>query len=182
MYICRETPACYFTSVTHDRLPIFRTDKLKEVLCAAYREARERHGLKIFAYVIMPDHGHVLTNRDRPMKEVLRLMNGIAARRILQHLEEGGHVESLRKLRIAVRERNHKHSVWHHHTDSLEIFAETTFLQKANYIHMNPVRAGLASDPLAYRFSSARCWAGRALEDEPLVTDEKMLWLGGGAA
>jgi hypothetical protein len=70
----------------------------------------------------MPDHAHVATGSRHEKEEVLRLMNGIAARRIIQYLKENGHAESLFKLRIADRGRNHKHSVWQHHTDSLDLF------------------------------------------------------------
>jgi hypothetical protein len=31
-------------------------------------------------------------------------------------------------------------------------------MQKLNYIHMNPVRAGLVSEATEYRWSSARIW------------------------
>jgi REP element-mobilizing transposase RayT len=169
--ISRKTPAYYFTSVAHHRLPIFRTEILKQVVCDAFAEARRSHGILILSYVIMADHMHMLVNSDREMKDVLRLMNGISARRVIQYLKENNFESSLFKLRGEVRERNHKHSVWHHHTDSLEIFGEDTFRQKVEYIHMNPVRAGLVADSLEYRFSSARLWAGKPEVDEPLMTD-----------
>jgi REP element-mobilizing transposase RayT len=86
--ISRSTPAYYFTAVTHHRLPIFRSDKLKRILCAAYDEARTNHGILIFAYVIMLDHVHVLAYSEKEMKDVLRLMNGIAAHRIIQYLKD----------------------------------------------------------------------------------------------
>ena len=170
-HISRRTPAYYFTAVAHHRLPIFRSDKIKQVVCDAYAEARNTHGILILAYVIMPDHVHTLVYSDREMKEVLKLLNGISARRIIQYLKENNFESSLFKLRGETRERNHKHSVWQHHPDSLEIFGEDTFRQKVEYIHMNPVRAGLVSDPLAYRFSSRRQWTGGRVGDEPLLTD-----------
>ncbi len=175
--ISRTTPAYYFTAVTHHRLPIFRTDKLKQVACDAYAEAQDRHGILILAYVIMLDHVHLLAYANREMEDVLRLMNGISARRIIQYLKENNFESSLFKLRGEVRERNHKHSVWQHHPDSLEIFGEATFRQKVEYIHMNPVRAGFVTSPEDYRFSSARQWAGCPADDEPLLTDHlKIKW------
>ena len=170
-HISRTTPAYYFTSIAHHRLPIFRTDKLKQVVCDAYAEARKNHGILILAYVIMLDHVHTLVYSDREMSDVLRLLNGITARRIIQYLKENGFESSLFKLRGEIRERNHKYSVWQHHPDSLDIFGEDTFRQKVEYIHNNPVRAGLVDNPLEYRFSSARLWAGCPAEDEPLTTD-----------
>jgi putative transposase len=173
--ISRATPAFYFTSVTHDRLPIFRTDKLKQVLCDAWAEGRERHGIAILAYVVMDDHVHLLVAANKDMAATLRLLNGIAARRIIQYLKENGFERSLFKLRGEIRERNHRHSVWQHHTDSLEIFGEDTFQQKADYIHMNPVRGRMVVNPLEYRFSSARQWAGSPVDEEPLETDHTQI-------
>lgn len=168
--ISRTTPAYYFTSVAHRRLPIFRTDKVKQIVCDAYSEVRAKHGILIIAYVIMLDHVHLLVYSEKEMSEALRLLNGVSARRIIQYLKENCFESSLLKLRGETRGRNHKHSVWQHHPDSLEIFGEGTFRQKVVYIHMNPVRAGLIGNPLEYQFSSARLWAGQAT-NEPLLTD-----------
>jgi len=169
--ISRTTPVYYFTSVAHPRLPIFRTDKLKQVLCDSYCEARLKHSILILAYVIMRDHVHGLVYSEREMGDTLRLLNGISARRVIQYLKDNDLKQSLFKLRGEVRERNHRHSVWQHPADSLEIIGEETFQQKVEYIHRNPVRAGLVYDPLDYRYSSARQWAGLAANDEPLITD-----------
>jgi REP element-mobilizing transposase RayT len=169
--ISRTTPAYYFTAVTHHRLPIFQTDALKQILCDAYDEARRNHGILILAYVVMLDHVHLLVYSDKAMSDALRLLNGIAARRVIEYLKDNGYHESLFKLRGEIRERNHKHSVWHHHTDSLEIVGEDTFRQKVEYIHQNPLRAGFVEKAEDYRFSSAGQWNGVANDDEPLLTD-----------
>ena len=169
--ISRTTPAYYLTAVAHHRLTIFRTDSLKQIACDAFNEARNYHGLLILAHVIMPDHSHTLIYSERKMEDALRLLNGVSARRVIQYLKENNFNSSLFKLRTATRERNHKHSVWEHHSDSLEIFGEDTFRQKVEYIHMNPVRAGLVASPLDYGFSSARQWADATINDEPLLTD-----------
>ncbi|MCW5960866.1 MAG: transposase [Pyrinomonadaceae bacterium] len=152
-------------------MPIFRTDNVKQILCDALSEVRSNHGILIFAYVVMPDHIHLLVHSEKEMSDALRLLNCVSARRIIQYLKDNGFEQSLFKLRGETRARNHKHSVSQHHPDSLDIFGEDTFRQKAGYIHMNPVRAGIVGDSLEYRFSSARQWANKAKEDEPLLTD-----------
>lgn len=48
----------------------------------------------IFAYVIMLDHSHVLTDNGREMKDVLRYLNGISAKRIIDHLKDNGYQSS----------------------------------------------------------------------------------------
>jgi len=169
--ISRDTPAYFLTSVTHNRLPIFRTDELKGVLCEAINEARLSGKVKIFAYAIMPDHNHLLTDSSREIKDVLRFLNGISARRVINYLKENGHQASLDKLRIAEQRDTQKYSVYQHHPNAMRITGEDAFMQKVNYIHLNPVNDKLVSHPDEYLFSSARLWHNRSLADEPLVTD-----------
>jgi len=119
--ISRDTPAYFLTSVTHDRLPIFQTDKLKQVVCDAFNEARISGGFSIFAYAIMPDHTHLLTDSKREIKDVLRFLNGISARRVINYLNEHGHQTSLDKLRIAKRKDEKKYSVYQHHPNALRV-------------------------------------------------------------
>lgn len=173
--ISRTTPALYLTSVTHNRLPIFQTDKVKEVVCKAIDEARRSAGFLLFAYVVMPDHNHIVTDKTKSASETLRFANGIIAKRVIDYLRANNFESCLAKLRIQVRDREHKHSVFQHHPNAFEIFGEDKMMEKVNYIHLNPVRAGLVKIPTDYRFSSARQWQGRALEDEPLWVDNKKI-------
>lgn len=101
----------------------------------------------IFAYVILPDHMHVITDRNKKIRDVLRFLNGVAAKFILDHLKNEGFDRSLAKLRIQERGFKHKYSVYQHHSNAFEIYDEDNFMQKANNIHMNPSRAGLVEYP-----------------------------------
>src|SRR5690606_7689529 len=129
--------------------------------------------LRLFAYVIMPDHKHLLTDNTRQMKEVLRYVNGISARRVIDYLKEYGFESSLNKLSIQERENKHKHSVYEHHPNAIRITGEDAFIEKVNYIHFNPVKAGLVEHPNEYLYSSARQWNRCPIENEPLLTDHK---------
>jgi REP element-mobilizing transposase RayT len=169
--ISRDDPAYYLTSVTHQRLPIFRSDEIKKVVADALNEARTSGGFKIFAYVLMPDHTHFLTDNSREIKDTLRFLNGITARRIIDHLKRNGYETSLRKLQIAEMADEQKYSVYQHHPNALRVTGEAAFMQKVHYIHLNPVRAGLVEHPNDYLYSSARLWHGRAMEAEPFETD-----------
>jgi REP element-mobilizing transposase RayT len=53
------------TSVAKDRLPVFRTDSLKTITCNALDEARRSGGFAVYAYVIMPDHLHLVMGSAR---------------------------------------------------------------------------------------------------------------------
>jgi putative transposase len=173
--ISRDRPAYYLTSVAHNRLPVFQTNALKQIVCNAYQEARASAGIQIFAYVIMPDHTHLITDNAREISDVLRYLNGISAKRVIDHLKENGHESSLSKLRIQERGGGHKHSVYQHHPNALRITGEDALMQKVNYIHLNPVRAGIVDLPDEYKYSSARQWHRRHIEDEPLTTDHRSI-------
>jgi len=175
--ISKDDPCLFITAVAKNRLPIFQTDAIKIVSCKAIDEARTSCGFLLFAYVIMPDHLHLLTDRPREPSKVLQFIKGIVSRRVLGYLKEKKYEASLRKLEHDDWKRNHRYSLWQHDSDVFSIISESAFMQKVNYIHQNPVRAGLAKCPEDYRWSSARFWKGCPDEDEPLRVDlEKIVW------
>jgi|SRR6266516_3543574 len=57
----------------------------------------------------------------------------------------------------------------------LPIFSEDMFMEKLNYIHQNPVRAGLVERAIDYHWSSARIWQGCPLENEPVMMDKDLI-------
>ncbi len=169
--ISRDTPALYLTSVAKNRLAVFRTAQLALVACAALHEARTSGGFSIYAYVIMPDHLHAITDSALKPSKVLQYINGIISRRVIDHLKAGGHNASLRKLQRESGARSHRYSLWEHHSNVMPIFSEDMLMQKVNYIHQNPVTAELIERAEDYRWSSARIWKRCALESEPLTVD-----------
>lgn len=169
--ISKDSPVYYVTSVANSRLPVFKTARLKELVCKALNEARTSAQLLIFAYVIMPDHMHMLIGSERKPSEVLRYVNGITGRRVINYLKENGFESSLQKLKRENGNRQHKYSLWDHHPNLKLVTTENGLIEKANYIHNNPVRAGLVERAEDYRWSSIRCWVRKPLEDEPLLVD-----------
>lgn len=90
----------------------------------------------------MLDHIHLLTDCPKTSAEVLRYIKGITGRRVIDYLKEKNHETSLAKLRHEPWKRKHSYSLWQQEKNVLSIFSEGVFMQKVNYIHLNPVRAG----------------------------------------
>jgi REP element-mobilizing transposase RayT len=175
--ISKDNPCLFVTTVARNRLPVFRTDALKVVACQALDEARRSAGFALFAYVIMPEHLHVLADGRLRASDTLRYLNGILSHRVIEFLKEGGFTSSLEKLRGGRKDRRHEYSLVDHHSGGLPVFSEEFFMQKVNYIHLNPVREGLVARTVDYRWSSARQWWGQVVEDEPLRMDlDKIDW------
>ena len=172
----KDSPAFYLTSVSKDRLPVFRTDTLADITCKALNEARTSGKFLIFAYVVMPDHLHLVTDYGRSSKDIHRFVNGIISRRVIDHLKETASV-SLRKLQILEQANNYKYSLWQHHPDTRLLWNDKMLMQRINYTHLNPVRAGLVNHPDDWRWSSARIWNKRPLPEEPLeVNIDQIDW------
>src|SRR6185295_8362295 len=92
--ISHDSEVLYITVITNDRLPVFKTDQLKIVLCNAIDEARRSANFLLFAYVIMIDHMHLLTSRSTATSNVLRTVKGLTARRVIDYLKENNYVSS----------------------------------------------------------------------------------------
>ena len=175
--ISKDSPAYYLTSVAKDRPPVFRKDNIKEIVCKAIDEARKSAGFLLFAYAVMPDHLHTIVGSELKPSKVLQFINGIISRRVIQFLKDEGHQRSLEKLRHEDMRRNYRYSLWDHHPNAKLLTSEDVFLQKVRYVHQNPVRAGLVERAEDYQFSTARIWARRPLEDEPLLVDmDQIQW------
>ena len=175
--ISRDSPCYSLTSVAKDRLPVFRTGAIKDIACKALDEARKSGKFALYAYVIMPDHLHVITDSARPSEDTLRFINGIMSHRVIGHLKEKGHEVSLLKLRQETKRRNYCHSLWDHHPNVRLLLTEGMLVERVHYLHQNPVRAGLVKRAEDYRYSSVRCWQGKPLEDEPLLVDiDRIKW------
>jgi REP element-mobilizing transposase RayT len=91
--ISRDSPCYYLTSVTRARLSVFRSDELKLITCAALDEARRSGGFALYAYVIMPNHLHLITDHSLTPSRTLQFINGITSRRIIGYLKEHNYAD-----------------------------------------------------------------------------------------
>ncbi len=175
--ISRDSQALYITVVSKDRLPVFKTDTIKNIACRAIDEARNSGRFLLFAYAIMSDHMHLLTNCPKTSADVLRYLKGITGRRIIDYLKQKNYETSLAKLRHEEWKRKHSYSLWQQEKNVFSIFSEAMFMEKVNYIHLNPVRAGLVERAIDDRWSSAKIWQEGEAEDAPLRIDiDRIRW------
>jgi putative transposase len=175
--VSKDTPAYYLTAVAKDRLPVFRTETIARLVCNAISESRNKHGFLIFAYVIMLDHLHLVSDSKFKPSELQRLINGIVGKRILDHLKANGPAASLAKLKIEERSDGSQFTVWQRHPDTRLLWNEDMLWQRIQYTHLNPVRAGSVEHPDDWKWSSARIFHGGPLPNEPLEVDlDKIDW------
>jgi putative transposase len=137
-------PRCAFAGATYHVLnrfvnkhPFFQADHDYEFFLRTYYETAAMFGIRTFTLCLMPNHFHLcLQTPEANISSFLqRLMTRVAVRMNLR-LDHSGHLFQGR-------------------TQTLPIFDENYFETVVAYILMNPVRAGLCSDPFAYPWSSA---------------------------
>jgi len=128
--------AQHLTWTTHGREPWFRDCRVAEMCLSAIDAEREFLGLDVFGYVLMPDHVHlvVLSDFDSPG-------------RIVQGMKISS-ASTMRAAGISPR------SPWAPGYWDRAIRSTTDLRSVLNYLHANPVRAGLTGEMGAYKFSS----------------------------
>jgi REP element-mobilizing transposase RayT len=138
----------------------FKLEGEAERFCSLLHEVKKRDGLSVLAWCIMPNHYHLLLGT-----ECVPLWRSI---RSLQHAYSRGFNRRCKVLGPLWQARYKARPV--QETDAL--------LRVLAYVHLNPVTAGMASDPGRYRWSGHRELLRRT--SRPLVDADKVYSLFGG--
>ncbi|MFD1257207.1 transposase [Mucilaginibacter terrae] len=133
---------------------------------------RKHKGLKIYAYCIMSSHIHLIVAHDESrLPNIIRDFKSFTAKQII-HSIINNPTESrkewllyLFKFFAAQQSQNSEYQFWQKTIHPTELITAPVFEQKVDYIHHNPVAAGLVTEATTYKYSSA-CF------DSPLVVDE----------
>jgi REP element-mobilizing transposase RayT len=121
-------------------------------------KAKERFQFSLYAYCLMTNHFHLLL--ETRLANISRIM----------HYIKGSYTTYYN-----IRHRRTGH-LFQGRFKSIVVDKDNYFLELTRYIHLNPVRAGAVSDPVAYQWSSYRGYLGR--KDEYLDQDEIKQYLG----
>ena len=111
----------------------------------------------------MSNHLHlVISAKNNDLSDILRDFKKFTSKKIISTIETNQH-ESRREwmLRIFREEgeqniRNKTYQFWRQDNQPQELYSAAFIFQKINYIHNNPVEAGIADKPEEYLYSSAR--------------------------
>jgi REP element-mobilizing transposase RayT len=157
-----DTDKIYFITATIiEWLPVFTRKPYFEVLIDSFNYSRTNKGLKIYAYVIMDNHFHLICQGD-DLGKIIKEIKSHTAREIIKLAEQNNKTWLLNQL--SFYKLKHKvdsiYQVWQEGNHPKQISSAEMLRQKMDYLHHNPVRAGLADKPEDWPYSSARNWAG----------------------
>jgi putative transposase len=145
------------------RLAMLSKDRTREWLVESLERARKRLQFEIWAYVIMPEHVHLLILPCRPeydMSKILKAVKQPVGQRAMRFLRREA-PDWLNRLSVRVRSGRVEHHFWQEGGgyDRNIIDADTAWAS-VRYLHNNPVRRGLVRHPEEWPWSSARWYAG----------------------
>jgi putative transposase len=147
----------FVTTTITDFIPVFRNSELAKRTLQLLEERRIVHDMRIYAYVLMPNHFHAIIHAPKQgeSSRFIASWKSLSARPILESVSTDWRSAFAKAARSYGEPDRKAHKVWMSRFDDLALNDQATFVTKLNYIHRNPVKAGLAPAEEDYVFSSA---------------------------
>jgi REP element-mobilizing transposase RayT len=153
----------YFLTFTIvDWVDIFTRTAYKEIIMDSLKFCQVSKGLKLYAFCLMTNHIHLIVsaNGNSKLFEIIRDFKKFTNKSIIYEINNGNESRKkwlLNKFEFAGRylQRIENYKVWQDGYHAIELITRDFTFQKLNYIHQNPVRTGIVSEPEHYIYSSA---------------------------
>ncbi|MCA9112781.1 MAG: transposase [Planctomycetaceae bacterium] len=159
--VCENASPHFMTCTIVGWLPIFTRQEFVNEVFESWRFLQRERDFKLFAYVILENHLHLIASAPE-LADAMKSFKSYTARRIIDRLKELSATTLLDQLRAhKLRHKiNSEFQVWQEGIHAQQIESEDVMWQKIEYIHNNPVKRGYIEDPVHWRYSSARNYAG----------------------
>lgn len=154
-YVVRDPFAIHFVTFTvHQWTDVFTRKQYIEILLDNIRYCQQHKGLKVYAWVVMTNHCHLIIRTEKfELQNVIRDFKKYTAKRIFEAIEMNERESRRRWLRWLLK-KDEQIWFWEEGYHGEEITSRAFFDAKADYIHKNPVRAGIVEKEEEYCFSS----------------------------
>ena len=145
-------------------IDVFTRRQYCELLIDSLRHCQKEKGLVLWAWCIMSNHVHLIVGREQGFKieEIIRDFKKFTSVQLCRAIEESQE-ESRREWMLAyfskaaaASKKHTKYMFWQNEYHPIELSKNAMMDQKLEYIHENPVKAGIVDHAEAYVYSSAR--------------------------
>ena len=136
----------FLTFSCQNRQPNFTSPEVYDLFLACLERTRIRFGMRIYGYVAMPEHVHLLVSEP----------------------EQAALAEAVHYLKLSFTKRlnnssSRTGSFWEKRYYDRNVRDEEEFKIKLRYLHRNPVARGLVKEPADWKWSSFRHYALREI-------------------
>lgn len=144
----------FFTATNLEWKRLLQPGKYKDIVINSMRFLVRDKRARIFSFVIMDNHTHLIWQMmpDNDPEAVQRDFLKYTAQRIKKDLQRN-HPAVLAHFKVDAKDREYQ--FWERNALSVELRSHAVFMQKLEYIHWNPVKAGFCGLPEEYKYSSA---------------------------
>lgn len=154
----------FVTGNVQNRRPIFKNDFACEIFFQELQTLKVSMECKLIAFVLMLDHFHLIVNpRDGAIKEWIGALKSLTAKHLVKASPENWFIKT-----------EDENQVWQESFKALPLWSNWMIWQKINYIHANPIRAGLIRSTKDYRWSSFHSFYHRGID--PLLEADPEWW------
>ena len=157
---------------------MFTREEQKNVLIESLKFCQEKKGLEIYGFCIMSNHLHMICKaiNEITLPDIMRDLKKYTSKKITKTILDEPESRRIWMLNYFENVSKHlkkdqKYKVWQNEYYAEVIYSNKFLLQKLNYIHNNPVRAGIVDQPEHYLYSSARNYAGLEEKLEVILID-----------
>ena len=152
-----------------DRIPIFKQETCCQAFIDELRSQIITWPAKLISWVLMPEHFHAIVNpQDGDIKGFIGSLKSLTATRLWDSSHHPGFILERPAADGSI------HQVWQDSFKALPLWSSWMIWQKINYIHANPVKAGLVKTAKDYPWSSFRAFYQKS--NEPLPVDQDWWW------
>ncbi len=166
--------ARYLTFGCYRRKHLFSHPELADLFIQKLDQWRKEHSLHLWAYVVMPNHVHLLIHD--PGMDLGKALSGLKRSFALDAMEwiPVKYPVTYSELE-ALDHGKTVHRFWQTGGGyDRNVFSDEVVRKAIQYIHNNPVKAGLVQYAEEYRWSSARFWLKGI--PEPIELDIPEWW------
>ena len=161
-FIARDQGAIHFVTFTvHQWVDIFTRSIYIEEFIKNLKYCQENKGLEIYAWVIMSNHCHlILRARHENLSDIIRDFKKFTSKKLYRMIKEDP-FESRKAWLLMTLKYEGRIWFWEAGYHGIEITSGKSFKKIVDYIHTDPVKAGIVRLPEDYPWSSAADFEGK---------------------
>ncbi|MCE5267432.1 MAG: transposase [Planctomycetaceae bacterium] len=143
-------------------VPVFTRRETVDIVLDSWRFLQDNGRLALYGYVILENHLHLIASAQDLARQIAEFKS-FTATKIIELLKAKRVDRLLQQFeRLKAKHKDDRaHQFWQEGSHPQQIDGDEIMWQKLEYIHNNPVVRGYVDDPLHWRYSSARNYAGQ---------------------
>ncbi|MCB0402256.1 MAG: transposase [Flavobacteriales bacterium] len=143
---------------------IFSRKCYRDIIIGSLDFCRKHKGLKLYAYVVMTNHVHVIVSSNKgDLSGTIRDFKKYTSKefKMMNEINESRRewLEMIFQYHAKQNKRSGDRQLWTHENHAIELTDNVMINGRIDYIHQNPVRAGWVAEAENYLYSSAMNFA-----------------------